>query len=157
MGLCFEEFHMRKTLLAAAALAALAPQVVFASQDCLRVGYIHNWKVVNDRTLIIEDNRRKKFKVQLMGFCSNLPWHERLAFKSFGGTELSCLTPGDQVITHDFGTGPQRCAIRHIIEFTPNWEKQIGSQTRRQSTNTTTTDCLDSMKVDRHGRVWALP
>ena len=64
---------MRKTILAAAALAIfsfLTPQAAWADdRPCLRVGEIHNWDVQNDRTLIVEDNWRKKFKVQLMGAC----------------------------------------------------------------------------------------
>jgi hypothetical protein len=114
---------MRKTILTVAALAALSPQAASAYGDCLRVGYVHNWTAKDDRTLIVEDDWRKKFKLQLMGYCTNLPWHERLAFKAFGGTELSCLTPGDEVITREFGTGVQRCVIRHIDEYTPDMEK----------------------------------
>lgn len=114
---------MRKTILAVAALAALSPQAALAAKDCLRVGYVRNWHALDDRTLIVEDDWRKKFKLQLIGYCTNLSWHERLAFKSFGGTGLSCLTPGDEIITREFGTGPQHCAIRHIDEYTPEMEK----------------------------------
>jgi hypothetical protein len=116
---------MRKTIWAAAALAALASPVAATADDhnaCLRVGYVHNWDVQNDRTLIVEDEWRQKYKVDLMGYCSNLPWHERLAFKSIGGTELSCLGPGDEVITREFGTGVQRCVIRHISVYTKEME-----------------------------------
>lgn len=116
---------MRKTILAAASLAALATPVAALADDnraCLRVGFVYNWDVQNDKTLIVEDEWHKKFKVDLMGYCTNLPWHERLAFKSIGGTDLSCLGPGDEVITREFGTGVQRCAIRHISVYTKEME-----------------------------------
>jgi hypothetical protein len=125
MGQNFRGFDMRKTIFAAASLAALMSPVVASADDynrCLRVGYVHNWDVQNDKTLIVEDEWRQKYRVDLMGYCSNLPWHERLAFRSIGGTELSCLGPGDEVITREFGTGVQRCVIRHITPYTKEME-----------------------------------
>jgi hypothetical protein len=116
---------MCKLILAAAALGMLFPLSASADDSaCLRYGYIYNWHVVNDKTLIVEDNWHKKFKVHLIGVCSDLDYHERLGFKSPGGMALSCLSPGDEVITRDFGTGfRQHCAITHIEAYTPDMEK----------------------------------
>ena len=125
MGTIIEDFDMRKAILATAALAALASPVSAGADDskaCLRVGYVRNWDVQNDKTLIVEDDWRKKYKVELMGYCTNLPWHERLAFKSIGGSQLSCLGVGDQVITREFGSGVQRCVIRRITAYTKEME-----------------------------------
>jgi hypothetical protein len=123
VGPVLKDFDMHKTILALAVLGALLPLTASADDNaCLRFGYIYNWHVVNDKTLIVEDNWHKKFKVDLMGLCTNLNYHEHLGFKSFGGMRLSCITPGDEVITRDFGTGPGHCAITHITAYTPAME-----------------------------------
>jgi len=90
---------MKKLLLAILMPAMFAP--AYATEPCLRMGEIYNWKVVNDRTLIVENLRHNKFKLGLAGVCSGLRFHQALAFKAFGGTQLSCLSRGDSVLAHD--------------------------------------------------------
>lgn len=114
---------MKGTLLFSAALLALAPLPANAQHPCLRVGYIWNWRTINNRTLVVEDNWHQKFRVGLIGICNNLQFHERLAFDSVGGMRLSCLEPGDEVISRDFGTGPERCAVTHVELYTPEMER----------------------------------
>jgi hypothetical protein len=115
---------MKKTLLIAAALAALAPSAALADgRPCLREGFIYSWNAINDKTLIVEDQSHVKFRLGLMGVCSDLKFHERLAFKAVGGMELSCLSTGDEVITREFGTGERLpCAITKVEYYTPEMQ-----------------------------------
>jgi len=108
------------------ALAALATVFVatnaLAQKACLRQDQIYNWNAPNDTTLIVEDDLHKKFKLTLLSKCIGLTFKQRLGFKVFGGTGLSCVSTGDTVFTGD-PTGPQRCAIKTVEAYTPDMEK----------------------------------
>jgi hypothetical protein len=41
--------------------------------------------VLDNKTLIVEDDTHQKFKMTLMGYCPNLAFKERVGFKSIGG------------------------------------------------------------------------
>jgi hypothetical protein len=112
-----------KIRVAFAALAAtlLATQAL-AQKPCLRQDQIYNWNAPNDTTLIVEDDLHKKFKLTLLSKCLSLTFKQRLGFKVFGGTGLSCVSPGDSVITGS-ETGPQRCSIKTVEAYTPDMEK----------------------------------
>ena len=62
--------------------AAAEAQIPFADRN------IKNWQVVDDKTLLIQDNSRKWYKATLFGTCINLSFAgERLGFDSSpGGT-----------------------------------------------------------------------
>jgi hypothetical protein len=114
---------MKNALLAAAALLAVLSAPASAQQrPCLRFGEIYNWTALNDKTLIVEDNFHKKFKLRLIGTCYNLKFHEALAFKSPGSLGISCMAPGDSVIQRDYAMGASRCAITSIDYYTPQME-----------------------------------
>jgi len=113
---------MKTKLLIAAGLAAMMSTPALAQQACLRVGQIYNWKVLDNETLVVEDLTHNKFRLGLMGYCPNLAFKQKVGFKSIGGTQLSCLTPGDQVVIHDRVTGGP-CPIRTIETYTPEMEK----------------------------------
>jgi len=85
----------------------------------LRVGYIYGWNAINDKTIIVEDDWRKKFRLSLIGVCNDLKFHHALAFRAIGGTQLTCLSPGDQVISHEFGIGSEPCTVTQIEAYTP--------------------------------------
>jgi hypothetical protein len=121
--LYFEELAMKKALLLAVALAAIAPTSALAQKACLRVGYIRNWDAPNDKTIIVEDDWYKKFRLSLMGACHAIKFDRHLAFKAIGGSDLSCVGIGDQVISNEFGAGPERCAVMRIEAYTPEMEK----------------------------------
>ncbi|MGA7674316.1 MAG: DUF6491 family protein, partial [Rhizomicrobium sp.] len=72
--------------------------------------------------LIVEDYQHQKFKLSLMVRCTGLNFHETVGFKAFGGTGLSCLSRGDDVIQHDV-IGPRRCPISNIEIYTPEMQK----------------------------------
>jgi hypothetical protein len=108
------------------ALAALAATLVAtqaaAASSCLRQAQIYNWNAPNDTTLIVEDDLHQKFKITLFSKCLNLTFKQRIGFKVFGGTALSCVSSGDTIITGS-QIGPQSCAIRKIEPYTPDMEK----------------------------------
>jgi hypothetical protein len=111
---------MTKMLMAAMALAISVP--AYAAEPCLRLDNISGWTTPNDKTLIVENYQHQKFKLTFMGSCPNLKYHEKLGFKVFGGTRLSCLTRGDSVIQRDV-IGPARCPISKVELYTPEMEK----------------------------------
>ena len=121
---------MTKTLILAAALAAMlaAPAAAEqgakpeARQACLQVGRIWSWNAPDNRTLIVENDTHQKFKLDLMGYCPGLTFKETLAFKSIGGMDLSCITPGDVIFFHDVGM-ETRCVISKVTAYTPEMEK----------------------------------
>jgi hypothetical protein len=114
---------MKKIILLAAGLATFVPAAALASPTCLQIGQIDTWKVPDDKTMIVGDNFHDRFKITLLGSCPGLAFKERVAFKAVGGMQLSCLTPGDQVMVRNFGTGGQVCPIRSIVPYTPDMEK----------------------------------
>jgi hypothetical protein len=122
-----------------AGLAVIAATPALADPNCLQLSQIWNWKVIDNKTLIVEDNFHQKFKLRLMGYCPNLPFKENLAFKSIGGTGLSCISKGDEVITHDFAMGGLRCPISNIIPYTTAMENAdkaaAAAKAARQGTN----------------------
>jgi len=82
---------------------------------CLRQDLVRGWDVVNDRTLIVTDRVGKKFTLSLMPGCHDLKFNERLAFKAFGGTRLSCLGRNDYVLVPPgAGDVAQRCFIADV-------------------------------------------
>jgi hypothetical protein len=112
---------MKIKLFSVLGLAALASAPALAAPSCLQIGQIYSWNALNDKTLIVEDNWHSKFKLSLMVPCQNLTFKERVGFKSFGGTQLSCLSRGDDVLVRDPGF-PQRCPITDIVPYTPQME-----------------------------------
>ena len=92
--------------------AVLAP--ASAADTCLRLDRINTWSVPDDRTVIAEDYQHHKFKLNLMMSCEGLRFSETLAFKSVGGTGLSCLRPGDYVLRRQM---PSRCPIASVEPY----------------------------------------
>jgi hypothetical protein len=62
----------------AAAAPAPAPeaQIPFAKRN------IWNWQVVDDQTVLIQDQGRRWYKATLFNHCINLPFAQRIAFDS---------------------------------------------------------------------------
>jgi len=112
---------MNIKLFSVLAVAALAATPVLAAPSCLQLGQIYSWNAPDNKTLVVEDNWHQKFKLSLMGYCQNLTFKERIGFKAFGGTQLSCLSKGDYVLVRDPGF-PQRCPIMDIVPYTPQME-----------------------------------
>jgi len=108
-------------LAASFSISAFAQRAT-APRACLRFGEIYSWKVLDPKTVVVEDNWHHKFKMNLMGYCPNLSYRERIGFRSPGSSSLSCMTPGDELIVNQFGAGAQRCPISSIVTYTPTME-----------------------------------
>ena len=112
-----------KNALIAAGFACLIATPVFANPACLELSQVWSWKALDDKTVIVEDNWHQKFKLSLMGYCPNLTFKENLGFKVIGGTGLSCISTGDEVISREQAIGAFHCPISHIVPYTPDMEK----------------------------------
>ena len=113
---------MGKIVLAAFGITLLAISAQ-AQPACLQAGRIWSWKPLDKKTLIVEDELHRKFRLGLAGYCPALPFKLDLGFKSNGGISgLDCLGKGDDVISHDTGI-PYTCTIMNIVPYTPATEK----------------------------------
>ena len=113
---------MKSAVLAVLAFGLLAGPAR-AESACLQVGRVWSWKPIDKKTLIVEDELHRKFKVGLVGYCPALPFKLTLGFKSNGGvSRLDCLRKGDDVISHDIGIS-YSCPIMSIVPYTPALEK----------------------------------
>jgi hypothetical protein len=59
-----------------AATPAAQAQIAFAKRN------IWNWQVVDDQTVLIQDQGRRWYKATLFGHCINLSFADRIAFDS---------------------------------------------------------------------------
>jgi hypothetical protein len=94
---------------AASAPAAAAPaaeaQIPFAKKS------IWNWRVVDDKTVLIQDQGRQWYKATLFGNCINLSFPDRLAFDS-----------GPNGTFDKFSTilvRGQRCPLMSLVKISP--------------------------------------
>jgi Family of unknown function (DUF6491) len=114
-----EDSMMRYLLTAAlvcAAIPAIAqpPAPAPAEPPCLRERNIYDFQPVpGNRSLVVIDLARKRYRLNFIGTCYNLQYHLRLGFKSLGVSGLSCLARGDSVIMRDV-VGPNQCIIKDI-------------------------------------------
>ncbi|HEX2594109.1 MAG TPA: DUF6491 family protein [Rhizomicrobium sp.] len=110
---------MKVATFALAGLALFAAIPAKAEQGCLRGLDIYSFDAQNDRTLIVESNRHEKYKLALFGTCTGMKFKQHLAFKTIGGSDLSCLSKGDEVLTRDWGSGIHEvCVISKIEPYT---------------------------------------
>jgi hypothetical protein len=116
---------MTRNLLMAALLCATTPAIAQPSQPsppkpipnepaCLRERNIYDFKPVpGNRSLVVIDQARQRYRLNFMGICSNLQYHLSVGFKTHGVGGLSCLSKGDSVIVRDVVT-PAPCIIKDI-------------------------------------------
>jgi hypothetical protein len=116
-GTFFKEAAMKKTFFAALVFV-LSASSALAATACLQVGRIWNWKPLDKKTLIVEDELHRKFELGLAGYCPALPYKLGLGFKSNGGISgLDCVRKGDEVISNDIGI-PYSCTIMSVLPYT---------------------------------------
>jgi hypothetical protein len=110
---------LRVLLPAALVLVASYPAESGTDESCLRSNRIFSWEVRDDRTLIVTDMSRKRYKVAVVGTCIGLDNTKfAIAFETL--SEMSCLRAGDVLRYHDPVFGPQRCPIAFVeIEAPP--------------------------------------
>lgn len=111
---------MRKSILlaASAAIVVTAAPALAGPAVCIRQDDLYNWTALNDKQVVIENFRHQKALLTLIGTCSGLKFHETIAIRSPGGTALSCVSPGDDLIVREFGGGRNRCAITSVTPYT---------------------------------------
>ena len=108
-------------LLACTALPAFAqpsqpypPKPIPNEPACLRPINLYDFKPVpGNRSLIVIDQSRQRYRVNFMGVCYNLQYHLGVAFKTRGAGNLSCVSKGDSVIVRDQVT-PSPCIIKDV-------------------------------------------
>ena len=115
----------RNLWIAAAFLCAATPAIAQSYQPyppkpipnepaCLRERNIYDFKPVpGNRSLVVIDQARQRYRLNFMGVCSNLQYHLSVGFKTHGVGGLSCLAKGDSVIVRDVVT-PIPCIIKDI-------------------------------------------
>jgi len=86
---------------------------------CLRQREIYDFQpVAGNRSLVVIDRARARYRVNFMGTCYNLQYHLGVGFKTHGIGGLSCLAKGDSVVIRDV-VGPNQCVIQDIQVQTP--------------------------------------
>jgi len=91
-----------------------APTPVPNEPACLRPINLYDFKnVPGNRSLIVIDRSRLRYRVNFMGVCYNLQYHLGVAFKTRGAGNLSCVSMGDSVIIRDAIT-PAPCIIKDV-------------------------------------------
>ena len=119
---------MRKTILAAAALAVLAatPALAVRPAVCIRQDDIRNWTSLDDKHLVLENYHHQKALLKLIGTCTGFKFAETLVIRSPGGTALSCVSPGDEVHSRQLGGFNGRCAVVSVDPYTAPPKPQGG-------------------------------
>jgi hypothetical protein len=106
-------------LLAGAALAAPASAQPQQQQQCLRQNMVNGWKVVDDRTLIVDDRVGRKYIISLAKGCHDLNWPMRMGFTSSSGFGLGCIERNDFVsVPANEAYISQRCLINDVQPYT---------------------------------------
>jgi hypothetical protein len=119
-----EDSMLRYSLTAAfvfAAIPAIAQPSAPAPAEppCLRQRNLYDFQPVpGNRSLVVIDLARQRYRLNFIGTCYNLQYHLRLGFKTHGVGSLSCLARGDSVIMHDV-VGPNWCIVKDIQYQTP--------------------------------------
>ena len=97
---------------------------------CLQQINIYSFDPVpGNRSLIVTDRARKRYRVNFMGVCGGLQFNMGLAFKTRGAGRLSCVSRGDSVIHRD-PAGPPECIIRSVEWQTPALDKADAARGR---------------------------
>jgi len=112
---------IRSIVLAAVIACVAVPAIAQPSRDkdrqeapCLRQRNIYDYQVVpGNRSLIVTDTSRQRYRLNFIGQCYNLQYQFGLAFRSRGVGTLSCIAPGDEVIKRD-PVGPPQCIVKSV-------------------------------------------
>lgn len=91
--------------------------------ECLRNVNIWDYAPVpGNRSLIVTDKSRRKYRVDFVAPCYNLQHQFGLGFKTFAPGALACVTRGDSVLMRD-PVGPNQCIIDRVVPYTPAMEQ----------------------------------
>ena len=132
-------YYLGAALVVSAALLTAAPAMAqndrsregARDRPCLRQGYIYDFETVpGNRSLIVTDLARHRYRLDFMGECYDLQYQFGLRFKTFGVGSLSCVSRGDSVLTR--GPGPNQCIIKDIRYQTPEMDRADFEAAARQ-------------------------
>jgi hypothetical protein len=113
--------------LAQPASPALSPP---AQPVCLQIGQVYDFQTVpGNRSLIVIDRFRHKYKLSFMGVCQDLQFNFGLGFRSHGSGRLSCITKGDDVIANDPAIPFHTCPVQKVEAYTPDMERADAAAT----------------------------
>lgn len=105
----------------AAAQRSTPPQT---GRPCLRPANFWSFELVpGNRSLVVVDRSRQRFRLDFMGVCNNLQFHLRLGFRTRGTGRLSCVSRGDSVFMINDPVGPRTCIIRDVSFQTPDMDR----------------------------------
>lgn len=118
------------SLLAAgiAAAAAQPPAPPPQEPPCLRQRNIYSFDIVpGNRSLIVTDIARKRYRLNFMGVCPNLQFNITLAFQTRGVGTLACVDKGDAVYQND-PVGIGQCIVRDVQYQTPAMDQSDAAE-----------------------------
>jgi hypothetical protein len=114
---------LKKLLIAAAMVCVTAPAIAQSydrsdrDRPCLRNRNIYDYQVVpGDRSLVVRDIARKRYRINFLGQCYGLKFNMGLAFRTRGTGTLSCVERGDSVY-NNAGIGTDRQCIVQSVEY----------------------------------------
>jgi len=107
---------MKRTILLALAFVAGATPALAAPGICIRQDDISNWTSLTDKQIVLENYQHHKALLKLIGTCSGFKFTDALVIRSPGGTRLSCVSPGDTVVTRQSGFHG-RCAVVSVEPY----------------------------------------
>jgi len=121
---------MTRSVLIAALLCVSGPAIAQpaatpapSDPPCLRQRNIYDFKTVpGNRSLIVTDLARKRYRLNFVGVCYNLQYQLGLAFRTRGVGTLACVERGDSVLQRDV-VGPNQCLIQSVEYQTPALDK----------------------------------
>jgi hypothetical protein len=128
-----------RNLIVASTLAALltGPVAAVESSDkgepqkptCAWARYIDSFKMIDERTVILEQSPSRRYKATLANRCRDLKFEWRIAVKSHD----SCLRPGDALIVQSPGDFKTRCYIKDIVLLPKQEPDQPADEAKSQT------------------------
>jgi hypothetical protein len=99
------------------------PKPIPDTPACLQPRNLYDFiPVSGNRSLIVIDRARQRYRLNFNGICQNLQFHLGVGFKTHGVGGLSCVAKGDSVIVRDVVT-PAPCIIKDVQYQTAEMDK----------------------------------
>lgn len=92
-------------------------------------GGIYNWQVLDNRTVLIQGQNRKWYKATLFSACIDLPFTQRLGFKSNADGSFDKFS--------SLKVRGQNCPLVSLVETTPPAKKAKAKKTDAPATSVT--------------------